>query len=54
LFIGQALGVLLAANLIALLGSGVVIALGGGGVMALGFWLARGLCRRALKTDTAL
>ncbi len=54
LFIGQALGVLLAANLIALLGSGVVIVLGGSGVMALGFWLARGLRRRALKTDTTL
>ena len=54
LFIGQAVGVLLAANLIALLGSGAVIALGGGGIMALGFILARGLRRRALKTDTAL
>jgi YNFM family putative membrane transporter len=54
LFIGQALGVLLAANLIALMGSGVVIALGGSGVMALGFWLARGLRLRALKTDTDL
>jgi YNFM family putative membrane transporter len=54
LFIGQAVGVLLAANLIALLGSGVVIALGGGGIMALGFMLARGLRRRALQTDTAL
>jgi predicted MFS family arabinose efflux permease len=54
LFIGQAGGVLLAANLIALLGSGVVIALGGGGIMALGFILARGLRKHALKTDTAL
>jgi len=54
LFIGQALGVLLAANLIARLGSGAVIALGGSGIMALGFLLARGLRRRALKTDTAL
>ena len=54
LFIGQAAGVLLAANLIALLGSGVVIALGGGGIMALGFILARGLRKHALKTDTAL
>ena len=54
LFIGQAVGVLLAANLIALLSSGVVIALGGGGIMLLGFLLARGLRRRALKTDTAL
>jgi YNFM family putative membrane transporter len=54
LFIGQALGVLLAANLIALLGSGMVIALGGSGIMALGFLLARGLRRRALKTDTGL
>jgi hypothetical protein len=47
-------GVLLAANLIALLSSAVVIALGGGGIMALGFLLAKGLRRRALKTDTAL
>jgi len=54
LFIGQAVGVLLAANLIALLGSGAVIALGGGGIMALGFILASGLRRRALKTDTGL
>jgi predicted MFS family arabinose efflux permease len=54
LFIGQAVGVLLAANLIALLSSAVVIALGGGGIMALGFLLAKGLRRRALKTDTAL
>jgi predicted MFS family arabinose efflux permease len=53
LFIGQAAGVLLAANLIALVGSGAVIALGGSGVMGLGFLLARGLRRRALKTDTA-
>jgi len=54
LFIGQAAGVLLAANLIALVGSGAVIALGGGGIMALGFLLARGLRRRTLKTDTSL
>lgn len=54
LFIGQAVGVLLAANLIALLSSAVVIALGGGGIMALGFLLAKGLRKRALKTDTAL
>jgi YNFM family putative membrane transporter len=54
LFIGQAAGVLLAANLITLLGSGLVIALGGSGVMALGFLLARGLRRRGLQTDTAL
>jgi len=54
LFIGQAVGVLLAANLISLLGSGAVIALGGGGIMGLGFLLAKGLRRRALKTDTGL
>lgn len=54
LFIGQAVGVLLAANLIALLSSGMVIALGGGGIMTLGFLLAKGLRRRALKTDTDL
>jgi predicted MFS family arabinose efflux permease len=54
LFIGQAMGVLLAANLIALLGSGAVIAMGGAGIMALGQVLARGLRKRALKTDTAL
>ena len=54
LFIGQAVGVLLAANLISLLGSGAVIALGGVGIMGLGFLLAKGLRRRALKTDTGL
>ena len=54
LFIGQATGVLLAANLIAWVGSGVVIALGGGGIMVLGLMLAKGLRKRTLKTDTAL
>jgi predicted MFS family arabinose efflux permease len=50
LFVGQALGVLLAANLIALVGSGTVVAMGGGGITLLGLLLARGLRQRALKT----
>lgn len=53
LFMGQALGVVLAAHLIALVGSGAVIALGGGGVMVLGLLLARGLQRRARVTPAA-
>ncbi len=53
LFLGQAVGVLLAAHLIALVGSGAVIALGGGGVMALGLLLARGLRRRSRVTPAA-
>ena len=50
LFLGQALGVLLAAHLIALVGSGTVVAMGGGGITVLGLLLARGLRQRALKT----
>lgn len=43
LFLGQSLGVLLAAALIAPLGSGLVIALGGGTVTALGIYFAHAL-----------
>ncbi len=46
LFLGQSLGVLLAASLIERLGSGVVIALGGGTIMVLGVFFARALQRR--------
>ncbi len=53
LFLGQALGVLLAAHLISLVGSGAVVAMGGGGVTILGLLLARGLRQRALKRADA-
>jgi YNFM family putative membrane transporter len=46
LFLGQSVGVLLAASLSALVGSGAVIALGGGVLVALGTLFARGLRRR--------
>jgi YNFM family putative membrane transporter len=46
LFLGQAIGVLLAANLIARIGSGTVIAGGGGVLMALGVFLSQMLRRR--------
>jgi YNFM family putative membrane transporter len=46
LFFGQAIGVLLAANLIARIGSGTVIAGGGGVLMALGVFLSQMLRRR--------
>ena len=46
LFMGQSVGVLLAASLVAHLGSGVVIALGGGAMAALGWFFARALGRR--------
>ncbi len=48
-FLGQSLGVLLAANLIGHLGSGVVIALGGVTMVLLGVFFARALRRRHLK-----
>ncbi len=46
LFMGQSVGVLLAASLVAHLGSGVVIALGGAAMAALGWLFARALGRR--------
>ena len=46
LFLGQAVGVLLAASLIARIGSGAVIALGGGVLAALGLFFAQSLKRR--------
>ncbi|MFI5446320.1 MFS transporter [Polaromonas sp. UC242_47] len=46
LFLGQSVGVLLAASLSALVGSGAVIALGGGVLVALGTLFARALRRR--------
>ncbi|MBC7608526.1 MAG: MFS transporter [Polaromonas sp.] len=46
LFLGQSVGVLLAASLIARIGSGAVIALGGGVLMVVGFFFARALLRR--------
>lgn len=46
LFMGQSIGVLLAASLIERLGSGVVIALGGGVLFVLGVFFARALRRR--------
>jgi predicted MFS family arabinose efflux permease len=46
LFIGQSLGVMAAAALIAPLGSGVVVALGGGTITALGAYFAYALRRR--------
>ena len=48
-FLGQSLGVLLAASLIEHLGSGVVIALGGATMLVLGTFFARALRRRQLK-----
>jgi len=51
LFLGQSLGVLLAANLIGIIGSGAVIALGGTVTVALGLFFAQALRRRdALNT----
>jgi YNFM family putative membrane transporter len=46
LFLGQSVGVLLAAGLIERIGSGAVIALGGTVLMALGFFFAQALHRR--------
>jgi predicted MFS family arabinose efflux permease len=46
LFLGQSVGVLLAANLIARLGSGLVIALGGGVLTLAGLFFARALHQR--------
>jgi predicted MFS family arabinose efflux permease len=46
LFLGQSVGVLLAANLIERVGSGTVIALGGGVMIAVGLSFARALRRR--------
>ena len=46
LFLGQSVGVLLAASLIARIGSGAVIALGGGVLMVVGFFFARALLKR--------
>ena len=46
LFLGQSVGVLLAASLIGRIGSGRVIALGGGILMLVGFFFARALLRR--------
>ena len=46
LFLGQSVGVLLAASLIARIGSGTVIALGGSVLMAVGFFFAGALLRR--------
>ena len=46
LFLGQSVGVLLAASLIGRIGSGPVIALGGGVLMLVGFFFARALLRR--------
>ena len=49
LFIGQSLGVMAAAALIAPLGSGVVVALGGGTITALGAYFAHALHQRAKR-----
>jgi MFS transporter, YNFM family, putative membrane transport protein len=49
LFIGQSLGVMAAAALIAPLGSGVVVALGGGTITALGAYFAHALRQRAKR-----
>lgn len=46
LFLGQSVGVLLAASLIERIGSGAVIALGGGMLMVVGFFFAQALQRR--------
>ena len=46
LFLGQSVGVLLAASLIARIGSGAVIALGGGVLMVVGFFFAGALLKR--------
>ncbi len=48
-FLGQSLGVLLAAGLITRVGSGVVIALGGAVMVTLGVFFARGLQHRQHK-----
>lgn len=46
LFIGQSVGVLLAAGLVDRIGSGAVIALGGGVLVSIGIFFARALRRR--------
>ncbi|MBC7446331.1 MAG: MFS transporter, partial [Polaromonas sp.] len=47
LFLGQSIGVVLAASLIDRIGTSAVIALGGGVMAALGIYFARALRRRA-------
>ena len=51
LFLGQSVGVLLAASLIERIGSGAVVALGGGVLTAVGWFFARALRRRDLLTN---
>jgi len=46
LFLGQSVGVLLAASLVERIGSGAVIALGGGVLTAVGLFFAQALRRR--------
>jgi YNFM family putative membrane transporter len=53
MFLGQSVGVLLAAALIERLGSGTVIALGGGVLLATGLWFAQALRRRSGRLQTA-
>ena len=51
LFLGQSVGVLIAASLVERIGSGSVIALGGGAMVALGVFFARALQRRQYREN---